>query len=227
MSETISIIVPALNEEALIAETLGALALGDDDELIVVDGASSDATVSIASRFTHKVITAPRGRAFQMNAGAKAASRDILIFLHADCLLPDGGLDMVRSAFEVGASAAAFDIQIAHEGFSYRLIERAANLRSRITRLAYGDQAISIRRDLFDRMGGFSDIPLMEDVEFGLRLRRQCAVRFMRPAVRVSARRWAHEGPLYTTLRDWRLALSYLVLRTSPDKLISRYRDIR
>lgn len=227
MRPTISIIVPALNEEAVIAATLGALCLGPRDELIVVDGGSADATAEIASRFTNRVISAPRGRASQMNAGASIARRDLLIFLHADCVLPEGGLDIVRDAFDSGASAAAFDIAIDHEGIAYRLIERVANLRSRITRVAYGDQALCIRRDLFNRMGGYREIPIMEDIELGMRLRRESAVRFMRPTVRVNARRWLLEGPLCTTLRDWRLALSYLMLRTSPEKLAARYRDVR
>ncbi|GAB4389997.1 MAG: TIGR04283 family arsenosugar biosynthesis glycosyltransferase [Thermodesulfovibrionales bacterium] len=223
-----SVIVPALNEEKALGKTLGSLELTENEELIVVDGGSSDATVAVASRYAHMVLSAQRGRARQMNAGAARARGDILFFLHADCVPPAGAFGMIRETVaRKGVSAGAFDLAIAHPGLCFRLIELGANLRSRLTSIAYGDQGLFMRRSVFEEIGGFADIPLMEDIEISSRLKKAGEVVFLRPPVSTEPRRWLTEGALYTTLRDWSLALSYSVFGASPERLARHYRDVR
>jgi len=224
----ISIIMPVLNEAALLGETLVALRLTGSEELVVVDGGSTDGTVSVAREFTPKVLECQRGRARQMNHGARHAEGEILFFLHADCLLPEGAFGMVRKALHgTGVMAGAFDLRINHPGTRFRVVEWGANFRSRLTRVPYGDQGLFMMAETFRLMGGFGDIPLMEDIEMGRRLRSRGRVVFLRPPILASPRRWLNEGVLHTTLRDWALALSYTVLNVPAHKLARRYRDIR
>lgn len=225
----ISVIIPALNEEAVIEGTLRSLTGISGVEIIVVDGGSSDNTVSIAKSFSHRVISAPRGRASQMNAGARAASGNILFFLHSDCLPPPAFGRLLTGALELpGVIAGAFDIRIGHGGKVYRIIERMANLRSRLTGIPYGDQGLFISRTIFESNGGFSDIPIMEDIDMGQRLKRTGRIRFISDhPVTVSPRRWLGNGILRTTITDWVLALAYGVLGVQPEKLASYYEDVR
>jgi rSAM/selenodomain-associated transferase 2 len=195
----------------------------------VVDGGSTDATASIAREFTNKVITAKRGRGAQMNAGAEAASGDVLLFLHADCVLPPEGFTIVRETLGVNeVSAGAFYIGIEQPGTVFRVIEHFANLRSAVTRLIYGDQGIFIRKETFLKLGGFADIPLMEDIEISQRLKRAGKIKFVKsPPVMTLPRRWLAEGPVYTTLRDWAIALAYTVFNVRPEHLVKHYENIR
>jgi len=195
----------------------------------VVDGGSTDATVSIAREFTDKVITAKKGRGAQMNAGAEAASGDVLLFLHADCVLPPEGLTIVGETLRVNeVSAGGFYIGIEHPSFTFRVIEHLANLRSAVTRLIYGDQGLFIRKETFLKLGRFADIPLMEDIEISQRLKRAGRIKFVKsPPVMTLPRRWLAEGPVYTTLRDWAIAISYTIFKASPERLVKHYEDIR
>lgn len=223
-----SVVVPALNEEKVLHGTLGSLGLTENEELIVVDGGSSDATVSIASHYTDNVLVTERGRARQMNAGAERAGGEILLFLHADCIPPEGAFGMIRAALaREGVAAGAFDLSIDHPGLRFRLIELGANLRSRLTSIAYGDQGLFMRKSLFEALGGFAQIPIMEDIEISSRLKRTGKIVFLRPPVATGPRRWLREGALYMTLRDWSLALSYGILGASPERLARHYRDVR
>jgi len=228
MGKKISIIVPVLNEEHTLESSLTTLDLEDDVELIVVDGGSADGTVKAARKFTDRVLITGRGRAHQMNYGAAKADGEIFHFLHSDCRLPGNGLDIIRETLEDGNIAAgAFDLKIDHTSFCFRVIETGANIRSRLTSIPYGDQGIFMRRAVFEEIGGFAEIPLMEDIEMGRRLRRMGRIRFVRPPITTSPRRWLAEGLLYTTLRDWSLALSYSVLNIPPERLVRYYRDVR
>lgn len=228
MGNGISVIVPALNEEAALPRCLGSVETGPGDEIIVVDGGSDDRTREVSIELGAKVIEGGRGRARQMNAGAEAASGGALMFLHADCALPPGGLGAAREALEAGGLAAgAFDLGIEHPGVGFRLIEFGANLRSRLTDIPYGDQALFMPAATFRALGGFKDIPLMEDIEIARRLRRMGPIAFLGPPVMTLPRRWLSEGPLYTTLRDWYIALAYTVFGTSPEALRKHYKDVR
>lgn len=229
VSAVVSAIIPALNEEAAISECLQALRrAGPWVEIIVVDGGSGDATREIAMGLADKVIEAPRGRAVQMNAGARAASGDILLFIHADCRVPSGAYDAVRRTLSGEAVVAgAFDLRIGHEGVWARLVERVANLRSRLTQVPYGDQGFYIRKDIFEKIGGFANIPLMEDIEIAGRLKHLGRIGFSKLRITASPRRWLNEGVVRTTFRDWAIALSYTVFKVPPERLARHYGDIR
>lgn len=224
----ITVIVPVLNEEKTLRRTLSALPVTNREELIVVDGGSTDHTVSIAREFTDKVMVTRRGRAHQMNSGAERASGDILLFLHADCTLPEGGFGIIRQALgDSRVSAGAFDLSIEHPKLRFRIIEFGANLRSRLTAIPYGDQGLFLTKRVFSLLGGFADVPLMEDIEFSSRLKTMGKIVFVRPPIRTLPRRWLKEGAVYTTLRDWSIALSFSLFRVPPQRLLKHYRDIR
>jgi rSAM/selenodomain-associated transferase 2 len=224
----ITVIIPVLNEEKIIPQSLLALENAGDYELIVVDGGSEDMTVPVAREFTDKVFVTKRGRGCQMNFGAERASGDVLLFLHVDCRLPENGFTLIRDVIsDEGVSAGAFDLSIDHPALRYRIMEAGANLRSRLTSIPYGDQGMFMRRDVFERLGGFSDIPIMEDVELSLRLKNLGKIAFIRPPIKTSPRRWQKEGPVYTTIRDWTLAISYSLFGVSPQRLVKYYQSIR
>lgn len=202
--------------------------LSDSEDLIVVDGGSDDSTVSIAREYTGRVLSSGRGRAKQMNAGAEAAEGDILFFLHADCAMPEGGFDEMRNLLaDRRISAGGFWLSIEHPGLAFRIIERGSNLRSAVTRLIYGDQGMFLRTATFRKIGGFAEIPLMEDIEISRRLKQEGKIAFANPPIRTLPRRWIEEGAFITTLRDWKRAISYTVFKASPEKLSRRYRDVR
>ena len=220
--------MPVLNEEKHLAHTLSRLHLSDNEELIVVDGESSDRTVSIARTFTDRVFITGTGRASVMNFGAARASGDILLFLHADCIMPDKGFSMIRAVLrEPHVAVGAFCLSIASHRLRFRIIESVTNLRARVTSLIYGDQGMFLRREVFQRIGGFAEIPLMEDIEISSRLKKEGRVVFIRPPIVSSPRRWLNEGVIQTTLRDWLVAFSYTFLNVSPHTLIKYYRDVR
>lgn len=224
----ISIVMPVLNEAKTLRHFLSRLHLSEAEELIVVDGGSSDDTLSIAREFTDRVFSTRSGRARVMNYGASLADGDILLFLHADCILPEGGFHAIRQAVhDHSIAAGAFFLSIAHSSFSFRIIERTANIRSRITSLLYGDQGMFLRKDVFDRIGGFPDIPLMEDIEISGLLKKEGDLVFINPPIKASPRRWISEGIIYTTLRDWTIAFLYTFVKVPPEKLVTYYRNIR
>jgi len=227
-SDTISIITPVYNESSILRNTLSKLHLTRREELIIVDGGSSDNTVSLAREFTDKVFTTKSGRASVMNFGANRAEGDILLFLHADCSLPQDAFGVIRNTVSNdGISAGAFDLGIESSQFRYRIIECAANIRARFTCLMYGDQGMFLRKGVFDQIGGFADIPLMEDIEISKRLKKLGKIVFVKPPIKASPRRWVNEGLLYTTLRDWTIASLYTFMKVSPEKLIKYYGKVR
>ena len=221
----LSIIVPTLNEEFAIASTLEALGplRARGAEVIVVDGGSRDRTAPLAAALCDRVIAAPRGRGAQMNAGASAAHGDILLFLHADTRLPDGADRLVIEELAAGECAwGRFDICIEGSHPLLPLIAAMMNVRSRATGIATGDQAIFVTRSTFAAIGGYPDIPLMEDIVLSGRLKRLGRPLCLRARVSTSGRRWEKHGVIRTIVTMWRLRLAFW-LGAAPDKLASRY----
>lgn len=223
----LSVVIPTLNEERSIATLLGDLrALAVRHEVIVVDGGSSDATVTVAAAAGARLIQSRRGRGVQLGAGARAAAAPVLCFLHADVRL---GADARRELAEIASlnaeGAYAFRFGIDARGWRYRFIEFGARLRTRLFTLPYGDQGLIVSRALYDAAGGYADLPLMEDVALVDALRRLTPIRSLRATLPVSPRRWEQEGPLTRMLRNWRLMLAYR-LGVSPHRLAARYRPL-
>ena len=219
-----SIIVPVLNEAERIATVLADLAglRAQGVELIIVDGGSRDGTVAACAMAADQVLQAPRGRARQMNAGAAAATAPLLIFLHADTRLPDGALAAVQNALS-GAVWGRFDVAIAGRSAMLPVIALMMSWRSRLTGIATGDQAMFMRRDAFEAVGGFPDQPLMEDIELSRRLRRLGPPACLRQRVVTSGRRWDSRGAWRTIVLMWRLRWRYW-RGTSAEVLVRAYR---
>jgi rSAM/selenodomain-associated transferase 2 len=224
MSPRLSIVVPVLNEAGLIEAALSALQPLRERgaEIIVADGGSRDGTAELAAPFVSRVIPAPKGRAVQMNAGARMATGDLLLFLHADTRLPDGADRVLVRAFETGAVWGRFDVRLSGRHPLLRIVAMLMNRRSRLTGIATGDQAMFVRREVFERVGGFPAIPLMEDIALSKTLKRIAPPRCLRERVTASGRRWEEQGMLRTILLMWELRLRYL-FGADPADLARRY----
>ncbi len=219
MPASIAVIIPTLNEERALPRTLLALRQLRFDECILVDGGSRDQTVSIAQNQLHglsqqpaKIMTSEQGRAKQMNAGVEETRSDVLLFLHADTILPPETRNEIHRVLEdpryVGGR---FDVRFEDDRGWAWLISRLMNWRSRWSGVATGDQAIFVRRVAFDNLGGFADIPLMEDVELTQRLKRAGSVAALRAKVTTSFRRWEQQGAFRTILQMWLLRFLYWI----------------
>ena len=220
-----SIIVPVLDEAHGIVACLAALqdARSAGAEVIVVDGGSRDATRELAAALADHVIEAPRGRAAQMNAGARASRGEVLVFLHADTALPPDALGQVAAGLAASARAwGRFDVAIAAADPLLAVVAIFMNARSRLTGIATGDQAMFARRAAFESVGGFPEIALMEDVALSSRLRRITRPLCLATRVVTSGRRWERHGTLRTILLMWRLRLEY-ALGADPGRLARRY----
>jgi rSAM/selenodomain-associated transferase 2 len=224
----LSVVVPMLNEESVIGETLVALRTSAPDaEIIVVDGGSVDRCADVARKLADRIIATSRGRARQMNAGAALGGGDILAFVHADTRVPPTfEKDILDALGESGVVGGRFDIELDDPSFVYRLIGNLISLRSRISRTATGDQAIFVRRAVFEALGGFPDLELCEDLDFSRRLKRAGKVACLDSRVTTSARRWRHDGLARTVLRMWAIRALYL-LGVSPSRLKQIYADTR
>jgi rSAM/selenodomain-associated transferase 2 len=221
----LSIIIPVLDEAATIAEALAALAPLRDRgaEVIVVDGGSRDRTVEQAFPLADVVITAPRGRGSQMNAGVDAAHSDVLIFLHADTRLPPDADRVVVAALAQSQGVwGRFDVTIAGRSPLLRVVAAMMNWRSRATGIATGDQAMFVTRAAFARAGGFPDIPLMEDIELSRRLKALGPPACLAARVTTSGRRWDRDGIIRTVFMMWRLRLAFF-LGAEPARLARQY----
>jgi rSAM/selenodomain-associated transferase 2 len=219
----LSIVIPAWNEAAIIAWAVErAWALGPQ-EVMVADGGSADGTAQLAARCGAEVVPGPRGRARQQNAGARRAQGEWLLFLHADTWLEPTAAAQVQAAMaDPACQAALFRQRIEAAGALYRWIERGNALRAQALGLAYGDQGLLVRRGLFEELGGFAEVPLMEDVELAGRLRRRTRLRLLPGPLHVSARRWQRHGALRQTARNWALLAAYFA-GASPTRLARWY----
>jgi rSAM/selenodomain-associated transferase 2 len=223
----VSVIIPALNEAASIAAVLENVAgLSGDKEVIVADGGSTDGTVEIAASRA-RVVGSPRGRAVQMNAGAGAASGEVLLFLHADTILPPDALHAIERALsDSNVVGGRFRVTLDNPGWRYRWVGRNINARDRIVGGFTGDQAIFVRSEVFKAIGGYPLVPLMEDLAFGRRLRRSGKVARLPQYVTTSARRWEQGGVLRTVFRMGVLRTLYY-LNCPPSWLERWYGDVR
>jgi rSAM/selenodomain-associated transferase 2 len=221
----LSIIVPALNEAAIIESALQALQplRARGHEVIVGDGGSRDTSAQLAQPGADRVIHAPRGRAQQMNTGAQIARGDVLLFLHADTRLPaDGDLLLLHSLQGSGRCWGRFDVRIGSTRALLRLVSALMNLRSRWSGICTGDQAIFVTAEAFARIGGYAPLALMEDIALSAQLRRCSRAVALRAAVVTSPRRWERNGVLRTIALMWWLRLRYF-LGASPARLARRY----
>lgn len=237
MRMTISVIIPTLNEERTIMATLAHSATLGFDELIVVDGGSSDETPALVESYRLstqslafspvRLVPAPRGRARQMNEGAKASRGEILLFLHADTTLPGDAKTVIETALaDQQTVGGRFDVRFDRPTRWSSLISRMMNWRSRISGIATGDQALFVRRPIFEQMGGFADVPLMEDIDFSRRLKQLGTTAALTSTVTTSFRRWEQEGPLRTIFLMWGLRLLYR-MGVSPHRLAHLYATVR
>ncbi len=224
---TVSVIVPTLDEEHALDVTVAAARQPGLLEIIVVDGGSRDRTVDVARACADRVLRGGRGRATQMNAGAAVARGDVLLFLHADTRLPPGCHQAItRALADDGVVGGRFDLRLDAQGFPYRLVERMISLRSRLTRVATGDQAIFARRSVFEQLGGYPLLPLMEDIAFCRALKRAGRIACLRERVVTSARRWQRRGVVRTVLLMWAVRAAYYA-GVSPARLARAYSDAR
>jgi rSAM/selenodomain-associated transferase 2 len=223
----LSVIVPTLEEAAGLRPVLERIRSSAVHELIVADGGSADATRAVAATLADRVLIAARGRAEQMNAGAAAATGDVLLFVHADTLLPrryDACIAAALAARDV--IGGRFDVRLDGPSRLLPLVAAAMNARSRLTRIATGDQALFVRRGVFEALGGYPRIPLFEDVRFSAALKRVGRLACVREPVTTSARRWEQRGVVRTIVLMWGIRLAF-ALGVSPERLHRLYHDVR
>ena len=222
----LTIVVPVLDEAAIIVGALQALAplRARGAEIIVVDGGSGDGTPDLARPLADRVIATPGGRGAPLNAGAAAGNGEALLFLHADTRLPDHADRLIAGALECRAWGR-FDLRIAGRHPLLAVVARMINWRSRLTGIATGDQAMFVARAAFAAVGGFPDLPLMEDIAMSQRLKRLCRPFCIATPVVTSGRRWDHHGVVRTIVLMWRLRLAYYC-GAEPARLARRYRPV-
>lgn len=230
----IAVIIPVLNEQKALPALLPVLIPLGFEEIIVVDGGSRDGTVDVARKMLestsdsrYRIITGPCGRASQMNAGAALAKSEIFVFLHADTQLPDNARQVIVDAMEDPQCVGGrFDVRFPRDtGYAW-MVSRLMNLRSRWSGIFTGDQTMFVRRAVFEELGGFENIPLMEDIEFSRRLKRVGTIASLRAKVITSFRRWEQQGPLRTIVRMWTLRMWYW-LGWDPRRLQQYYDTVR
>lgn len=210
MKPLISVIVVTLNEEDVLSKTLHSITRDETIELIVVDGGSSDKTIAIAREHGAKIVSTPRGRGLQLNQGAQVSAGDILLFLHADTLLPADFASLVRQTVgQKGCAAGAFSLGIDCKHFGLTVISYLANIRSRFLRMPYGDQAIFLSKSMFTQLGGYPEVPIMEDFIFIEQAQKQGKIVTLKQQVLTSPRRWHNMGVIRTTFINQVIVVGY------------------
>jgi len=219
----VSVVVPALNEEPRIGAAVSSAWSFGAAEVIVVDGGSGDATCRIAAESGAEVLSSLPGRAVQQNAGAAVSSGEVLLFLHADCRLPSGGVQQIETVLQDPAVVGgSFRQRIEDSGWMYRWLERGNAWRAGWRQVPYGDQGLFVRRSSFEAAGGFPEVPLMDDVMLARSLRRLGRLKLVEGPLGVDARRWQQRGVIRQTMRNWCL-LTLWRLGVSPQRLAGHY----
>jgi rSAM/selenodomain-associated transferase 2 len=225
--ESVSIIIPVLNEAAVVAQAIQRARATAPLEVIVVDGGSDDATYDIAARERCNLLRSPQGRGVQQNAGARHAQGSVLLFLHADTwLVPDGVRQIEQACENPSVRVGCFRQHIEAEGLAYRLLERGNAWRASRRGLPYGDQGLFLRRSFFDELGGFPETAFMEDWHLMRRARRRTRPTLLPGPLHVSPRRWQRHGIVRQTFRNW-LLVTAATLGVSPNRLARFYRHER
>lgn len=225
----VSVIIPVFCEQGFINRTIAAVRSqrtgGDAAEIIVVDGQAKGETLAAIQDVAVRKLCSERGRSRQLNRGAAIATGDVLVFVHADTVLPSTAFARIIGAMrDEDCVGGAFDLRIDSRKIAFRVIATVASLRSRLTRIPYGDQAIFLRTSYFRTLGGFKELPIMEDVELMQRIKRDGGrIVIFRESVLTSARRWEKEGPAFGTLRNWFLMILYFC-GVAPERLARFYR---
>jgi rSAM/selenodomain-associated transferase 2 len=223
-ASTVGVVIPTLNEAAELPNLLADLArVALPLDIVIADGGSSDRTPSIARDHGARVVSSPRGRGPQLNAGVAALATPWLCVVHADVRMPEGARLALCDAVAGGVEAAVWRLRIAAPERWARIMELGARLRDRVGGLPYGDQGLLVRRELFDGVGGYPAVPIMEDVALNRALARRCTIRRLDAPLVVSPRRWRREGPYRTWVRNTVLLTAYL-LRVPPHRLARWYR---
>ena len=210
MPPAVSCIIPTLNEAKYLPDCLSALSKQSIPlEIIVCDGDSDDETADIVGNFASvQFISAPRGRASQMNVGAQHAEGEILWFLHADTIVPKDAAESLRDLISSrDAIAGAFQFKLSADGILYRIIERGVKLRTRLFKVPYGDQGVFVRKEVFSKLGGYPSVPVMEDLYFWRKLKKTGEVAFCEQSLSSSARRWQEQGVVKTTAVHWLMVI--------------------
>jgi len=221
------VVIPLLNEAIALPQLLQDLRQCDADEVVLVDGGSSDETQQVLQESGLRWLNSKCGRGAQMNAGARVCESEIILFLHADTSISSGDIDILRElAAKPSHMGGRFDVRLSGAHPALRVVEWLINLRSRLSRISTGDQAMFVRRDVFEAMGGFADIALMEDIEFSRRLKRLGKIACLHQKVCTSSRRWERHGIFRTMLLMWRLRLFYW-LGVPAERLARIYREAR
>ncbi len=225
VSRKISIIIPALNEVTALSQNLPKLQIYRDrgHEIILVDGGSHDQSLAVARPMVDRFIQTVKGRAHQMNEGAEVANNEVLLFLHADTGLPDLADELIFEALDSAQHLwGRFNVKFSNEKFIFKVISSAMNIRSAMSGIATGDQAIFVNKNLFEDVGLFDRIPLMEDVALSKKLLKYSRPSCLQETVRTSSRRWEKNGIYKTIFLMWRLRLAYF-LGARPEKLADQY----